>query len=584
MSNDATQPKNTYNYTVPKQREDIVTDTEKFNSLSLKEAAGRLDSSFSQFASILMEANDLVNSRVNASCDECVFGAYGNQLLEMWNSNVPTFSEFKANFEAWSRAVSVIATRDENTEAIATAIYNNRATGADLTTATGQSVSEMREDIILSTAKVDQNNNSGGGKTYRYYDENGVLTTRYENAEGEVWMQHSSDNNGNLVTTVCTDSEGNTSKIEFVRDADGNLVEKKVTFYDKDGKELETAPDTFKDTGYLKDAKAGNDGYNPDGTPIETEDTTGTEGGWTSYKDAAADGASNILTESEFARRNGENGYTCTDANGNSVTVDNYQDYLDVMYEKYGPGSAAASTVGATETGAAATTGADSFIAEYGAPDGSSEWQEAFQQLSTEDQQAVLAANAGNVNDSLGTNYGLTSEVPANGEYDGRNIVVPELTENDFNGLSNDEQVDLKNVNAQSIVDSAYAVQTNIDSEASSLTTLKTNLENNESYKALPAETQAEIQTYLQGQIDARTTLSSNITEECKSGVGTVDGTIGDATTYIYNVESGFLGTGSHFEDYNEAVQTAKSWNETLSSMDDVNYITGYLNSHGVFF
>ncbi len=272
MSNDATQPKNTYNYTVPKQREDIVTDTEKFNSLSLKEAAGRLDSSFSQFASILMEANDLVNSRVNASCDECVFGAYGNQLLEMWNSNVPTFSEFKANFEAWSRAVSVIATRDENTEAIATAIYNNRATGADLTTATGQSVSEMREDIILSTAKIDQNNNSGGGKTYRYYDENGVLTTRYENAEGEVWMQHSSDNNGNLVTTVCTDSEGNTSKIEFVRDADGNLVEKKVTFYDKDGKELETAPDTFKDTGYLKDAKAGNDGYNPDVTPIETGD------------------------------------------------------------------------------------------------------------------------------------------------------------------------------------------------------------------------------------------------------------------------------------------------------------------------
>ena len=100
-----------------------------------------------------MEANDVVNSRVNASCDECVFGAYGAQLLETWNANVPTFSEFKSNFESWSRAVSVIATRDENTEAVAKAIYNNRATGADLTTANGQTV--IKWIILVAEKHID---------------------------------------------------------------------------------------------------------------------------------------------------------------------------------------------------------------------------------------------------------------------------------------------------------------------------------------------------------------------------------------------------------------------------------------------
>lgn len=251
MSNDTTTPKNTFSYEVPKQLKNIDIEHEKFNSTELSGAAGRLDSAFSQFASILQAANDLVNEHVNASCDECVFGSYGNQLLEMWNSNVPTFNEFKTNFESWSRAVSVISTRNENTEKIANAIYNNRTTGADLTTAGGQTVSEIREDIILKAADEFGGTNSRDGKTYKYYDENGKLITRYENADGEVWMQHTSDNNDRLVSTVCTDKDENTSKIEFVRDENGKVIDKKVTFYDKDGNELETPPETFNENGYL---------------------------------------------------------------------------------------------------------------------------------------------------------------------------------------------------------------------------------------------------------------------------------------------------------------------------------------------
>lgn len=241
-----------FSYEVPKQRTDIITDEELFNSAALKEAAGRLDTAFQTFANILMDTNDFVNGHVNASYKECVFGSYGAQLLEMWNSNVPTFSDFKTNFESWSRAVSVIATRDENSETIAQAIYNNRTNGSDLTTADGRTVAEMREDIILDSAKVDSTTNSRGGNTYRYYDENGELTTRYTNEDGEVWMQHISDENGNLVSTVCTDSEGNTSRIVFHRDADGKVTGRDVAFYDKDGNLLEKAPDSFNDSGYLK--------------------------------------------------------------------------------------------------------------------------------------------------------------------------------------------------------------------------------------------------------------------------------------------------------------------------------------------
>lgn len=151
-----------FSYEVPKQRTDIITDEELFNSAALKEAAGRLDTAFQTFANILMDTNDFVNGHVNASYKECVFGSYGAQLLEMWNSNVPTFSDFKTNFESWSRAVSVIATRDENSETIAQAIYNNRTNGSDLTTSDGRTVAEMREDIILDSAKVDSTTNSQG--------------------------------------------------------------------------------------------------------------------------------------------------------------------------------------------------------------------------------------------------------------------------------------------------------------------------------------------------------------------------------------------------------------------------------------
>ena len=77
-------------------------------------------------------------------------------------------------------------------------------------------------------------------------------------------------------------------------------------------------------------------------TPTTPVDESEEDHPWGSYKDAAGDGFSNIMTESEFARHN-------------HGQYESYQDYLDAMYEKYVVGGAA----GVVGAGAGDTGGAD---------------------------------------------------------------------------------------------------------------------------------------------------------------------------------------------------------------------------------
>ena len=332
-----------FSFEIPKQHGDIITDSELFNSEELTAVANELDSYFEEFSNTLNELNDLIFENVNVP-DGCVFaGGYGAQLLSMWDENASTFSEFKANFNAWSQVIAVIAAQNLSTQAIVQAIYNNRTTGADVTTVSGQSIADVRQNIMLEAAEK-SDNNTGGGTTYTYYNDNGELVMRYENADGDVYMQHTKDANGHIVSTTCTDAYGNTSRIEFVRDDSGKLVEKNVSYYDKDGNKLDSSPDTFDEDGYLINNKTGV-----------------AEGAWTSFEDAAAAGHSNILTESEFAARNNNDGYVCTDADGNKVTVNSYQEYLDVMQGKYSEtvdvASSEASTSGVQESASSGDSG-----------------------------------------------------------------------------------------------------------------------------------------------------------------------------------------------------------------------------------
>ncbi len=210
---------------------------EIINTTELTSYAQELDDAFTEFGKVLAEVNELVNTSVNVTPDSSVYGAYGAKLLNLWNNNTSTFSDFKTNFQAWSQAVAVISKNNEITEDLVKTIYANRTTGADLMALDGTSyVSELREEAVDAY---------------------------------------------------------NAKAVEQSNAADAESV------------------------------------------------------GWSTYEDAAAYN-SGVMTESEFARRCGVNGYTCTDANGNSVTVNSYQEYLDVMYEKYGPGSVYANGINET--------------------------------------------------------------------------------------------------------------------------------------------------------------------------------------------------------------------------------------------
>lgn len=113
-----------YNFNIKKI--DKTQGKEIFNSTELMNDANKLEGHFTEFANHLMDANATVNALLNKSDASAVFGVYGAALLNLWNENASTFGDFKLNFEAWSRAIAVIATQNENTEAEAIRQYADR--------------------------------------------------------------------------------------------------------------------------------------------------------------------------------------------------------------------------------------------------------------------------------------------------------------------------------------------------------------------------------------------------------------------------------------------------------------------------
>ena len=89
----------------------------------------------------------------------------------------------------------------------------------------------------------------------------------------------------------------------------------------------------------------------------------------------------------------------------------------------------------------------------------------------------------------------------------------------------------------------------------------------------------------MQTEITARNTIAEKIGSECYAGAG-IDGTVGDATSYIYTVEhsapDAIKGASTQYSDYAEAMREAESWNESLTSLNSVHDISAYLNSYGI--
>ena len=362
-----------------------------------------------------------------------------------------------------------------------------------------------------SYAIIDANSDDGSKITYNY-DENGNKVSKVEYSDSDqITSEEFYDKNG-----TCTgkaeydyDSEGRV-KTKKNLDGDGSTVSKEEYVYDKDGNYSVTTTDNG--------GNASTEFYDKDGKSINAPETFGPDG--------------SLLTEAQI-KLNAEN-------SANEYLANHGIDTTGSDYDNLTP-SAKALVDQTVQT-----------VTDLGAPDGSLKWQEDFKSLDSDIQKLVLDEYRGQVSSQvIGEPYGITHNIPADGQYDGRNIVVPELTKNDFNG-SIDEQNSLRNTNAQIIVDSAYKVRDNLSGEVPALETLKTNLETNPTYLSLPPDEQTAIMDTLNNAISSRNDLVTSINKECYTGIGT-DGTIGDATTYWYSSSD-----SSRYEDYHEAALAAE--------------------------
>lgn len=354
--------------------------------------------------------------------------------------------------------------------------------------------------------------------------------------------------------------------------------------YDKDGYNK----DGYDSEGYNRD------GYNADG---EARPTSATDAGLAGKTTAAGkvperaevrecDTFGEGTQEVSYQKENGEYVVAYFDKDGNALYSLVSDKPIDVNGDLSGVDIADASGDNVSSDVFAATIGGDAgevdgggagetalsdsetFLEEYGAPDGSVEWQEAFKQLSPEEQQAVLAANGHNVDGSLGQNYGLSTTVPSDGQYDGRHVVLPPSD----GYVEYGESGQLADV----MINSGNAVRTNLDGEAAALTTLSSNLEMNSQFQNLSDADKNAIRQYMSDQSSNRTNISSQIESDCNYGAFVSDGPVGNLRSIATS--------GSWDDAYNEAATAVRGWNEELSKLDDLNEITAYLNSYGIFF
>lgn len=137
---------------------------EIINTSELTSYAKELDEAFTEFGKVLAEVNELVNTSVNVTPDSSVYGTYGDKLLNLWNNNTSTFSDFKTNFQAWSQAVAVISKNNEITEDAVMGIYA-RTTGAGLITTDGSSIVDKRQELVDTYGTTTEESSSSTGRS-----------------------------------------------------------------------------------------------------------------------------------------------------------------------------------------------------------------------------------------------------------------------------------------------------------------------------------------------------------------------------------------------------------------------------------
>ena len=156
------------------------------------------------------------------------------------------------------------------------------------------------------------------------------------------------------------------------------------------------------------------------------------------------------------------------------------------------------------------------------------------------------------------------------GEYDGRTILIPNVSDADFDACASyEEREALMFSNAKVIVDSGMKVTETLDSEVAVLTQLRTQYTNN------PAALEI-----IDNEIAARTEISQTIKDDCHQGSGT-DGDVGDASAGHAGHSDTWMGgwVEEQFVDYDQAVTAAGNWNAKLSGLTDMSDLEAALEA-----
>ena len=246
-----------------------------FNYEGVEACMGTLDHKFSEFAEILKKANDYVNENIHVSHDSALYGNLGKKMLDSWNENASTFSDFYENFTAWSQLMSSIMASYGNFEnqTVKNAIGQNQSSGATLkgvaeTRAAIAYNTQLNDDLaaldkslgkdykVIEQGVVNKEQLSNGQVRYTYVDgsvvtysmknnevnkmvvekADGTIETKYKLSDGGSVVEKY-DKNGKAVSSNIVDAKGN---VVMERIYTGEHEPEKIVFYNSNGKVTDT--------------------------------------------------------------------------------------------------------------------------------------------------------------------------------------------------------------------------------------------------------------------------------------------------------------------------------------------------------
>lgn len=173
--------------------------SETFNSDAVKSKMSQLEGKFTEFATTLSEINTIVEDLVQNGEGSAVHGVVGQSLLRMWEENAATFQDFQANFDEWSKVVSVISHNNSEFEVAAKAIYKDNA-------GTLVGVADNKAAYVAGTATlagITTNTTFKNGDSGETSESDGVKGTNQMSGINTAYQVNTEGNANQMYTEAC---------------------------------------------------------------------------------------------------------------------------------------------------------------------------------------------------------------------------------------------------------------------------------------------------------------------------------------------------------------------------------------------